>query len=301
MKMSSTLLLLALSSTALWAETDGLPPVVPSYPKYDSERAESLALGVIPAPTEAEIAKLSAEEKAKQARAIKHALLTLELLQGKKFSVEAHRAAAEIAKKQGAPAGFVSNYLLLAESKGAISGRAQYFVREALAHAIARYDIHLDKIRYFARRNKLSYDKLQEELHKDSFPWNDAFNQISHPNTLLIPNTRMTEAEKVEVEARYTKLCKIFQEIIAIYGRVKDEASVGEAAAELKASMKHYDILLHFYQGGDAQLSSYVKSNSEKDKQIKALTQQLHNLRAELREQNFFGSTELRIIDTLLI
>ena len=250
-----------------------------------SPYAELMDAGVPLPPTRADVAKLPAVEFVHRQTALKQVLLTRNVrsyAEHKRVSDANLLASARLADELGAPPQLAVYLRLLAADT--LSSRQRYWVREALDCLIEAYLVDALRMRYFVEFSALSEAQLEDLL--SWLPLQATFN--------LVPVTQ----DEATVVADYQLLRGVYAQLLAAYQSAQDKESA-DAAAETALQ----PFILH-------ETTTYTRPFAPQElkdrlaplygRLLTAPALALQQERKRLRENDYFGSLRLRLLDLLL-
>lgn len=251
----------------------------------ESPYAELLEAGVPLPPTRGDVARLTAVEFAQRQSALKQVLLTRNVrafAELKRISDANLQASARLADELGAPPQLSAYFRMLASDT--LSNRRRYLVQTALDSLVASYLVDELQIRYFVEFSALSDTELESMLKW--LPLQAVFN--------LVP----VEQDASIVAADFRLLRMVYAQLLAAYQSAHDKESA-DAAAD--AALQ--PLLLH----ESTAYTRFFAPQSLKERVaplyghlLAPPMKALQTERKRLRENDYFGSLRLRLLDLLL-
>lgn len=251
----------------------------------ESPYAELMDAGVPLPPTRTDVARLSAGEFERRQTAIKQVLFTRNVrayAEQKRISDANLQASARLADELGAPPQLSAYLRLLASDT--LSNRRRYLVQTALDNLVASYLVDELQMRYFVEFSALSEAELETLLKW--LPLQAVFNLV-----------QVVQDESL-VAADYCLLRAVYEKLLAAYQSAQDRESADAAAdAALQAFILHestaYTRLFAPQELKERFAPLYGQA-------LSAPALALQNERKRLRENDYFGSLRLRLLDLLL-
>lgn len=251
----------------------------------ESPYAELMEAGLPLPPTREDAARLSAVEFVQQQTALKQVLLARNVRafeEQKRISDANLRDSARMAEELSAPAPLAVYLRLLASDT--LSSRRRYLVQTALDRLVESYLVDELQIRYFVEFAALSEEDLETLLKW--LPLQAVFN--------LVP---IVKDESV-VAADYQLLRSVYEQLLVVYQSAQDRESA-DAAAD--AAMQAF--ILH-----ESTAYTRIFAPQELKERFAPLYGQyliapalaLQGERKRLRENDYYGSLRLRLLDLLL-
>ncbi len=247
--------------------------------------AELMEAGIPLPPTREDVARLSAVEFLHRQTAIKHVLLTLNVrafAEFKRISDANWLASARLADELGAPPRFAAYLRLLAADT--LSSRRRYLVQTALEKLLSAYLVDELQMRYFVEFSALSDEGLESLL--TWLPLPAVFN--------LVP---VVQDESV-VAADYRLLSSVYAQLLAAYQSVHDKASADAAADAALQPLVLHESTAYTRLFAPQELKERLAPLYGHVLAAPALALQAE--RKRLRENDYFGSLRLRLLDLLL-
>ena len=247
--------------------------------------AELMEAGMPLPPTREDVARLSAVEFLHRQTAIKHVLLTLNVrafAEFKRISDANWLASARLADELGAPPRFAAYLRLLAADT--LSSRRRYLVQTALEKLLSAYLVDELQMRYFVEFSALSDEGLESLL--TWLPLPAVFN--------LVP---VVQDESV-VAADYRLLSSVYAQLLAAYQSVHDKASADAAADAALQPLVLHESTAYTRLFAPQELKERLAPLYGHVLAAPALALQAE--RKRLRENDYFGSLRLRLLDLLL-
>ncbi len=279
---------------------EGMAPLSHT-PQYDSDAKEALALGLAPAVTPDEVAALSPELRLKQATAIKHVLLLEELYKKQanrpKLTAAQWRELAALAGSLGAPASIAHNLQYRATHAEPYSARLYYQLRQSLSQTLHSYRIDDVKLAVFVKRNELPLWEVKLILASPEFPWAQVFN---YPQHKVNAQGGAPETMEMELHARSARLMAALEQKLTLFQSIKDEQSAEAALQPIISLLAAYDEIALIFDSGDPALAAYYTRHPQKADKLITNLKALHELRAQLRGQKFYGHAPMQLLDQLI-
>lgn len=246
---------------------------------------ELMEAGIPLPPTREDVARLSAVEFLHRQTAIKQVLLTLNVrafAEFKRISDANWLASARLADELGAPPRFAAYLRLLAADT--LSSRRRYLVQTALEKLLSAYLVDELQMRYFVEFSALSDEVLESLL--TWLPLPAVFN--------LVP---VVQDESV-VAADYRLLSSVYAQLLAAYQSVHDKASADAAADAALQPLVLHESTAYTRLFAPQELKERLAPLYGHVLAAPALALQAE--RKRLRENDYFGSLRLRLLDLLL-
>lgn len=252
----------------------------------ESPYEELWEAGIMLPPTRADVQKLSAVEFLRRQSAIKRVLLARNVrtyAEHKRLSDENLLASAQLADELKAPRELAHYFRMLASDT--LGNRRRYMVLSALEALLNAYLVDELQIRYFVELSALSEQDLATLW--DWLPLASCFNMVS-----------VQKRQKSEVEADYHLLKQVYSRLHSIYASVKDHESANAAAAQALESLVLHESTAYTRLYASPELKESLPPHLVHALILPATSLQKERIR--LRENDYFGSLRLRLLDLLL-
>lgn len=249
----------------------------------DLLRADAAEYGLPLPPTADEVNALPAEERVRQACAIKrvHLLQQLQLIADRYTMTDGNRmAAVSMAVKLNAPAVYIQ--MLQAEAGSVLSTRQYRVLRDSYERLYELYGVDVVGIRFFAESELASLEELADM--SATLPLESLFN--------LVKVDSLT-AEQLALDLQ--EVSQVFTGLTTLYSGISDAE---QAAAVIPQVQELVQRFAKVYPGlalaPDSIRNQLAPAYTLK---IKPLLPALISQRQRLREENFYGVSRLKVLD----
>ncbi len=250
----------------------------------ESPYAELMEAGLPLPPTRDDVTKLSATVFESRQTALKRVLLArnVRAFDEQKRMTDANLlASASLAEKLGAPPQLALYLRLLASDT--LSSRQRYLVQSAMDSLVASYLVDELRIRYFVEFSALSETDL--EILLKWLPLQAVFN--------LVP---VVQDESIVV-ADYRLLSSVYEHLLLAYQSANDKESADAAADAAMQALILHESTAYTRIFAPQELKERLAPLYGRDLTAPALA--LQSERKRLRENDYFGSLRLRLLDLL--
>lgn len=249
----------------------------------DLLRADAAEYGLPLPPTADEVNALPAEERVRQACAIKrvHLLQQLQLIADRYTMTDGNRmASVSMAVKLNAPAVYIQ--MLQAEAGNVLSTRQYRVLRDSYERLYELYGVDVVGIRFFAESELASLEELADM--SATLPLESLFN--------LVKVDSLT-AEQLALDLQ--EVSQVFTGLTTLYSGISDAE---QAAAVIPQVQELVQRFAKVYPGlalaPDSIRNQLAPAYTLK---IKPLLPALISQRQRLREENFYGVSRLKVLD----
>ena len=249
----------------------------------DLLRADAAEYGLPLPPTVDEVNALPAEERVRQACAIKrvHLLQQLQLIADRYTMTDGNRlATVSMAVKLNAPAVYIQ--MLQAEAVNVLSTRQYRILRDSYERLYELYGVDVVGIRFFAESELASLEELADM--SATLPLESLFN--------LVKVDSLT-SEQLALDLQ--EVSQVFTGLTTLYSGISDAE---QAAAVIPQVQELVQRFAKVYPGlalaPDSIRNQLAPAYTLK---IKPLLSALISQRQRLREENFYGVSRLKVLD----
>ena len=249
----------------------------------DLLRADAAEYGLPLPPTADEVNALPAEERVRQACAIKrvHLLQQLQLIADRYTMTDGNRmASVSMAVKLNAPAVYIQ--MLQAEAVNVLSTRQYRVLRDSYERLYELYGVDVVGIRFFAESELASLEELADM--SATLPLESLFNLVK---------VESLTAEQLALDLQ--EVSQVFTGLTTLYSGISDAE---QAAAVIPQVQELVQRFAKVYPGlalaPDSIRNQLAPAYTLK---IKPLLPALISQRQRLREENFYGVSRLKVLD----
>lgn len=249
----------------------------------DLLRADAAEYGLPLPPTADEVNALPAEERVRQACAIKrvHLLQQLQLIADRYTMTDGNRlATVSMAVKLNAPAVYIQ--MLQAEAGNVLSTRQYRVLRDSYERLYELYGVDVVGIRFFAESELASLEELADM--SATLPLESLFNLVKVDSLTL---------EQLALDLQ--EVSQVFTWLTTLYSGISDAE---QAAAVIPQVQELVQRFAKVYPGlalaPDSIRNQLAPAYTLK---IKPLLPALISQRQRLREENFYGVSRLKVLD----
>lgn len=249
----------------------------------DLLRADAAEYGLPLPPTADEVNALPAEERVRQACAIKrvHLLQQLQLIADRYTMTDGNRmASVSMAIKLNAPAVYIQ--MLQAEAGNVLSTRQYRVLRDSYERLYELYGVDVVGIRFFAESELASLEELADM--SATLPLASLFNLVK---------VESLTAEQLALDLQ--EVSQVFTGLTTLYSGISDAE---QAAAVIPQVQELVQRFAKVYPGlalaPDSIRNQLAPAYTLK---IKPLLPALISQRQRLREENFYGVSRLKVLD----